>query len=93
MDFDELLNRFFGTADIDTLAPERLLEGVERLRLQFGLERDAGRRFALWCLLYMLGAAPDLDEAFKDEETREAARDFMDEADEMIEQDGPPANG
>ncbi len=93
MDFDELLHRFFGTADIHTLAPERLLDGVERLRLQFGLERDAGRRLALWCLLYMLGAAPDLDEAFKDEETREAARDFMDEADEMIEQDGPQAGG
>lgn len=85
MDFDALLIRFFGTDDIATLPPERLLDGVEALRLQFGLERDNGRRFALWCLLYMLGAAPDLEDAFKDEDDREAARDFMDEADRMIE--------
>ena len=32
----------------------------------------------MWTLLHMLGAAPDLDVAFKDEEDREAARDFMD---------------
>ena len=87
MDFDHLLVRFFGTADIDTLAPERLAEGAELLRLQFGLERDSGRRFALWCLMYMLGVAPDLDVAFKEEADREAARDFMDEADRLIEDD------
>ena len=87
MDFDQLLVRFFGTADIDTLAPERLGEGVERLRLQFGLERDSGRRFALWCLMYMLGVAPDLDVAFREDADRDAARDFMDEADRLIEED------
>jgi hypothetical protein len=87
MDFDALLVRFFGTDDIASLAPERLLDGVEAIRLQFGLERDAGRRFALWCLLYMLGAAPDLDDAFEDEADREAARDFMDEADRMIDEE------
>jgi hypothetical protein len=32
----------------------------------------------LWALLHMLGAAPDLDVAFKDEQDREAARNFMD---------------
>jgi len=85
MDFDHLLVRFFGTADIDTLAPEALLSGVERLQIQFGLEKDSGRRFALWCLMYMIGCAPDLDVAFKDEADREAARDFMDMADREIE--------
>ena len=85
MDFDHLLVRFFGTADIDTLQPEQLLAGVEVLQLQFGMEKDSGRRFALWCLMYMLGVAPELDVAFKDEEDREAARDFMDMADEEIE--------
>jgi hypothetical protein len=89
MDFDQLLVRFFGTADIATLAPDQLLGGIERLRLQFGLETDNGRRFALWCLLFMLGAAPDLDEAFEDEGDREAARDFMDAAEREIEADGP----
>lgn len=87
MDFDRLVIQFFGTADIDTLTPEQLVAGTERLRLQFGLERDAGRRFALWSLMYMLGMAPDVDEAFDDEEDREAAREFMDMADSEIDSD------
>lgn len=87
MDFDQLLVRFFGTDDIASLSPDQLVAGVERLRLQFGLEKDSGRRFALWCLLYMLGAAPDLDQAFDDEADREAARDFMDAADREMEED------
>ena len=87
MDFDQLLVRFFGTDDIATLPPEQLVSGIERLRLQFGLERDTGRRFALWCLMYMLGAAPDLDVAFTDEDDKDAARDFMDMADREIEGD------
>ena len=81
MDFDQLLLGFFGTDDLASLPPERVREGVERLRVELGLERDSGRRFALWCLLYMLGAAPDLDVAFEDEGDREAARNFMDAAD------------
>jgi len=47
------------------------------MRVDFALEKDRGNRFALWALMYMLGAAPDLD-AFKDEQDREAARNFMD---------------
>lgn len=88
MDFDQLLVRFFGTDDIAALPPEQIAAGVERLRLQFGLEKDGGRRFALWCLMFMLGVAPDLDVAFDDEEDREAARDFMDAAErEMDDED------
>jgi hypothetical protein len=87
MEFDQLIVRFFGTEDIDSLSAEQLLAGLDRLRLQFGLEKDSGRRFGLWCLLYMLGAAPDLDVAFEDEADREAARDFMDMADREIEED------
>jgi hypothetical protein len=52
--------------------------GIDRLRVDFGLERDRPRWFALWSLLYMLGQAPDLDIAFKDEADREAARNLMD---------------
>ena len=85
MDFDQLLVRFFGTADIATLSPEQLVSGIDRLRLQFGLEKDSGRRFGYWCLLYMLGAAPDLEDSFEDEDDREAAREFMDMADQEIE--------
>jgi len=86
MDFDQLLVQFFGTPELGDLTPEQLTAGLDRLRLQFGLEKDGGRRFALWCLAYMLGAAPDLHVAFKDEEDREAARDFMDMIDAEIEE-------
>lgn len=85
MDFDQLLIRFFGTEDLGSLSPDQLLAGSERLRLQFGLEGDGGRRFALWCLMFMLGVAPDLDVAFKDEADREAARDFMEAAEREME--------
>ena len=84
MDFDQLLVRLFGTDDIAGLPPEQLAAGLDLLRVQFGLERDGARRFALWCLAYMLGAAPDLDVAFKDEADRDAARDFMDTVDREI---------
>lgn len=88
MDFDQLLVRFFGTDDITSLPPERLVDGVEALRLQFGLERDEDARFGLWCLMYMLGVAPDVEGAFKDEDEREAAREFMDAAErELLEGD------
>lgn len=88
MDFDQLLVRFFGTDEIADLAPEQLAVGIDRLRIQFGLERDGGRRFALWCLAYMLGVAPDLSVAFVDEADRDAARDFMNTVDRAIEEDG-----
>jgi hypothetical protein len=91
MDFDQLLVRFFGTDDIATLPPEQLVAGLDRLRLQFGLEKDSGRRFAFWCLMYMLGAAPDLDVAFEDEDDREAAREFMDMADNEIDEEDEQA--
>lgn len=80
MDFHDLLFRYFGSAEIDGLAPAALEAGIERMRVDFGLETHAGRRFALWTLMYMLGDAPDLD-AFEDTEEREAARRFMDLAD------------
>ena len=78
MDFDDQLRRYFGTTDLPTLRSEALAAGIERMQVDLGLERDRSRRFALWALLHMLGAAPDLDVAFKSEEDREAARNFMD---------------
>lgn len=77
--------RYFGQSEIDALDPMALDAGIERMRVDFGLEKDRGRRFGLWTLLYMLGNAPDLDIAFKDEADREAARDFMDMVDRMGE--------
>ena len=82
MDFDEQLRRHFGTADLDTLSPEAIQSGIEKMLVEFGLEKDRGRRFALWTLMHMLGAAPDLDVAFDNEQEREAARNFVDLADQ-----------
>ncbi|GGZ08969.1 hypothetical protein [Novosphingobium colocasiae] len=78
MDFDDQLRRYFGTADQADIAPAAMEAGVERMRVDLGLETDRGRRFALWALLTMLGAAPDLDVAFKSREDQDAARDFLD---------------
>jgi hypothetical protein len=78
MEFDDQLRRYFGTGDIGSIAPAALAAGIERMRVDLGLEKDRGRRFALWALMHMLGGAPDLDVAFTDERDREAARDFMD---------------
>ena len=78
MNFDDQLRRYFGTADIASVPGEALAAGIERMQVDLGLERDRGRRFALWALLYILGSAPDLDVAFAQEADREAARNFMD---------------
>jgi hypothetical protein len=77
---DDQFRHYFGTDDIAAIPPAALTAGVERIRVDFGLQKDRGRRFALWALLHMLGAAPDLDVAFKDEADRDAARTFMEMA-------------
>lgn len=78
MDFDDLLLRYFAVSDPSDIAPGALEAGTEKMLVDLGLEKDRGKRFALWSLLFMLGRAPDLDVAFKDEDDREAARNFMD---------------
>lgn len=85
MDFDDQLRRYFATADLAAIPQEALVAGVERMRVDFGMEQDRARRFALWTLLHLLGAAPDLDVAFKDPADRDAARDFM----ELMERQQP----
>ncbi|MEH6722309.1 MAG: hypothetical protein V7686_02160 [Qipengyuania sp.] len=86
MEMQDLLQRYFGTPDLAEVDPVALPAGIDRMRVDFGLERDSGRRFALWTLLYMLDAAPDLDVAFEDPAEREAARNIMD----MIASASPP---
>lgn len=87
MNFDDQLRRYFGTTDIASLSQNVLAAGLERMRVDLGLEQDGGRRFGLWALMHMLGAAPDLDVSFADKEDREATRTFMDLADRP-EQEG-----
>jgi len=78
MDLDDQFRRYFGTADLAEVSPAALEAGVERMSVDLGLEKDPGRRFALWAMLHLLDAAPDLDIAFKTESDRNLARDFMD---------------
>ncbi|MEN7535617.1 hypothetical protein [Aurantiacibacter flavus] len=78
MDMNDLLHRYFGTFDLAEVDPRSVAAGVDRMLVDFGLEQDRGRRFALWSMLFMLGAAPDLDVAFEDEADRDAARNLMD---------------
>lgn len=85
MDLDDQMRRYFGTADMASLTPAALEAGIERMAVDFGLETDRSRRFALWTLMFMLGSAPDLDIAFKDPEDRDAARNFMDLLDRDME--------
>jgi hypothetical protein len=85
MDLDDQLRRYFGTAELANVPPAALESGVERMRVDLGLETDRGRRFALWALLHMLGQAPDLDVAFAEEADRDAARTFMDMADRLAD--------
>ncbi len=83
MDLDDQFRRFFGTCDIDSLTPAALAGGIDHMRVELGLETDPGRRFALWSILHMLNAAPDLDIAFKSAAERDAARNFMDMLDRV----------
>ncbi|GAM06154.1 hypothetical protein [Novosphingobium sp. MBES04] len=78
MDFNDQLRRYFGTDDPATISPGALESGLEKMKVDLGMEKDPGRRFALWALMHMFGQAPDLDVAFKDEAEREAARNFLD---------------
>jgi hypothetical protein len=85
MDLEDQLLRYFGTRDIGAIAPGAFVAGIERMNVDLGLEMDRNRRFALWAMMHMLGAAPDLDVAFKDEADRDAARDFMELAEKSQE--------
>lgn len=78
MQFDDQLMRYFASRDLTSVSPEVLAAGVEHVRVDLGLETDSARRFALWAILFMLNAAPELESTFKNAAEREAARNFMD---------------
>lgn len=78
MDFNDQLRRYFATDDLTAITPAALDGGIERMRVDFGLEADPARRFALWTVMHMLGIAPDIDTAFEEPAERKAARDFLD---------------
>jgi len=78
MEFDDQLRRFFGADDLGDVSPSAMAAGIDRMKVEFGLETDPGSKFAIWTILHMLGEAPDLDVAFEDANDRDAARTFMD---------------
>lgn len=78
MEFDEQMLRYFGTTDLGAVSPAVLATGHERLAVDFGLESNRGRRFAMWALMHLLGNAPDPDAAFADPLDQDAARNFRD---------------
>jgi hypothetical protein len=73
MDLDALLYHYFGTSEPESLDPDAIDAGVDRVGIAFGTEREAGRRFALWAVLHALGRAPEPRVAFKTPREREAA--------------------
>ena len=78
MNLVDQIHRSFGTSDLASVPPDALDAGIEHMKVDLGLTRDRGQRFALWALLHTLDSAPDLDVAFEEEADREAARNFMD---------------
>ncbi len=75
MELDTLLRHFFGTDDPSQLNEDEYDRAIGQLKIGFGVEREPGRRFALWCLMEALGIAPLPAEAFAKEPKIKAAAD------------------
>ena len=73
MDLDSLILHFFETEDPATLTEADYELGLERLKIGFGVEREPGRKFALWALMEALGVAPLPADAFAKEPALKAA--------------------
>lgn len=78
MELDALLQHFFGSDDPSQLTEAQFARALEQIRISFGVEREPGRKFALWCLLDALGEAPLPAEAFgKEPKLKAAAEDYL----------------
>jgi hypothetical protein len=78
MELDALIQHFFGTEDPAELTEADYDRALERLKIAFGIEREPGRKFALWTLMDALGIAPLPAEAFaKDPQLKAAAEDYL----------------
>ncbi|MFC0590238.1 hypothetical protein ACFFF7_12505 [Novosphingobium aquiterrae] len=75
MDLEALLVHFFGSDDPANLTEAEFDRATEKLKIAFGIEREPGRRFALWTLLHALDMAPLPAEAFAKEPQLKAAAD------------------
>lgn len=78
MDLDVLIRHFFEADDPATLTESEFALSIERLKIGFGVEREPGRKFALWTLLEAFGEAPRPAEAFaKEPALKAAAEDYL----------------
>lgn len=78
MDLEALLHHFFETDDPAALTEAEFALALVRLKIGFGVERDPGRKFALWALLHTFDAAPFPADAFpKDPQLKAAAEDYL----------------
>lgn len=78
MNLDNQILHHFGTSDLAAIPADALAAGIERMKVNLGLAKDRGERYALWASLHILGSAPDPDAGFKIGADREAARNFTD---------------
>ena len=77
MDLDALLDHYFASTDPDAIDAAQFAAGKERLSIDFGVEQDPSRKFALWALMEALGFAPPPAEAFKEPRLKRAAEDYL----------------
>lgn len=81
MDLDALLAHYFGTDEPEALDAAVRERGEERLRIDFGVEQEPSRKFALWVVMDGLGIAPLPAEAFDEEPALKAAAEkYLDAA-------------
>lgn len=81
MDLDALLAHYFGTDEPEALDAAARERGEERLRIDFGVEQEPSRKFALWVVMEGLGIAPLPAEAFDEEPALQAAAEkYLDAA-------------
>ncbi|MBU6268344.1 MAG: hypothetical protein KGN34_12445 [Sphingomonadales bacterium] len=85
MDLDTLLHHYFATDDLAALDEATLARGCEQLGIDFGVETEPSRKFALWVLMDALGIAPPPAEAF-DEESGDNAPALRAAADDWLRQ-------
>jgi len=90
MDLDSLILHFFGTEDPAALSEADYDLSLEKLRIAFGVEREPGRRFALWTLMDALGIAPLPADAFAKEPLLKAAAEDYLRAAFRLERSGDP---
>ncbi|MEM7687508.1 MAG: hypothetical protein AAF291_00670 [Pseudomonadota bacterium] len=77
MPLDDLLKRYFASMELAEISSGALASRIEHCRVDLGLEKDSGERFALWALLHMLGSGPDLHATFEKDEDCHAGCNSM----------------